>query len=176
MDLHFRLPELHDVEHARGEALSLGIYADDRPPRGVAGLLDWRLCGRLSRLMKRDVFRGELGECVLLPTDGRLAFEKLFLHGLGERAAFELETSEDVVDTMLRTLAHVGARSSVLELPGRLKLARHEAMSQLLRISDRYPELDALTLVETADAQRLLIGVVEGERRRARALATRLDD
>ncbi|NOY91075.1 MAG: hypothetical protein GXP55_07660 [Deltaproteobacteria bacterium] len=175
MDLHFRSPELHDVERARGEALSVGIYSDERPPHGVAGLLDWRLCGRLSRLLKRGVFLGELGEGVLLPSAGRLSFEKVFLHGLGERAQFDLERSAQVVDRMLRTLARAGARSSAIVLPGRLRLSRRDAMTQLLRLSDGYPELDELTLVESGDAQRVLVSVVEGERRRARALAMRDD-
>ena len=34
------------------DCLVLPVFKDDRPLRGAAGLADWRLCGRLSRLVK----------------------------------------------------------------------------------------------------------------------------
>lgn len=173
MDFHFRRPELRDIERARGEALSLGVFADERPLRGLAGLLDWRLCGRLSRLISEDVFSGGYGERMLLPSHGRLAFEKVFVHGLGAKADFDLERLECVVSAMLGTLAQAHARSSALSLPGRGLFERTEAMTQLLRVADDYPDIDELCLAESLEDERALTTIVEGERRRARALAGR---
>ncbi|MCA1664938.1 MAG: hypothetical protein LC659_11815 [Myxococcales bacterium] len=34
------------------ETLVLPFFVDERPLRGAAGLCDWRLCGRLSRLLQ----------------------------------------------------------------------------------------------------------------------------
>ena len=36
------------------DCLVLPVFKDDRPLRGAAGLADWRLCGRLSRLLKAN--------------------------------------------------------------------------------------------------------------------------
>ena len=33
------------------DCLVLSVFKDDRPLRGAAGLADWRMCGRLSRLV-----------------------------------------------------------------------------------------------------------------------------
>ena len=173
MDFHFRRPELRDLERARGEALTLGVFQDERPLRGLAGLLDWRLCGRLSRLISEDVFSGGYGETMLLPSHGRLAFEKVFVHGLGTKADFDLDRLESVIGVMLGTLARAHARSSALSLPGRGLFDRTEAMAQLLRVADDYPDIDELCLAESVEDQRALTSIVEGERRRARALVVR---
>ena len=46
------------------ETLVLPFFVDERPLRGAAGLCDWRLCGRLSRMLQsarvgRQVGRGD---------------------------------------------------------------------------------------------------------------------
>jgi hypothetical protein len=40
------------------ETLVLPFFADERPLRGAAGLCDWRLCGRLSRLLQSSSVAG----------------------------------------------------------------------------------------------------------------------
>ena len=65
------------------DALALFVAADERPLRGVNSALDWRLCGRLSRVLREGVFGGRPGERALLPTGGRVRANKLFLFGAG---------------------------------------------------------------------------------------------
>ena len=43
------------------ETLVLPFFADERPLRGAAGLCDWRLCGRLSRLLAVGARRRRAG-------------------------------------------------------------------------------------------------------------------
>src|SRR5687768_18415019 len=64
-------------------ALALGVFTDERPLRGAAGLCDWRLCGRLSRLLKKNKASGAKGETVLMPPGKRLRFGRILLFGLG---------------------------------------------------------------------------------------------
>ena len=65
------------------EALMLPFFADERPLRGAAGLCDWRLCGRLSRMLHAGRVRGAWGETTLYPpvVEGalRLPFPRLVL-------------------------------------------------------------------------------------------------
>jgi len=42
-------------------------YENERPLQGLAGLLDWRFRGELSRAIQRGVLTGKSGECVYLP-------------------------------------------------------------------------------------------------------------
>ena len=59
------------------ECLVLAVFEDDRPLRGAAGLADWRLCGRLSKLLKANRATGKAGETMLLPPGHRLPFDSL---------------------------------------------------------------------------------------------------
>src|SRR5829696_10536966 len=70
-------------------ALALGVFTDERPLRGAAGLCDWRLCGRLSRLLRSERLSGRADEVVMLPpARARLPFTRLMLFGMGEQRAF----------------------------------------------------------------------------------------
>ena len=50
--LHVLAADLAKWDEADRDALVLPIFADERPLRGAAGLCDWRLNGRLSRLVR----------------------------------------------------------------------------------------------------------------------------
>ena len=71
LELRFVAPDLRRLEQVGGEVVACGAYRDERPFSGLAGLLDWRLAGRLSRLAKKDFLRGDAGEAALLPAGPR---------------------------------------------------------------------------------------------------------
>jgi hypothetical protein len=171
MDVHFVPPDLRRLDQLKSEALSVPIFSDERPPRGALGLVDWRLCGRISRLIQRGQLTGERGETVLVPARPRLTFEKLFVYGVGRREDFDLELYDATVERMLATLTRARVRASVLVLPGRPHqlLGPVEAMERFLGVANRHSEHDDVTLVEDAESQKTMEPVVESERRRARA-------
>src|SRR5689334_19641729 len=76
------------------EALVLPFFADERPLRGAAGLCDWRLCGRLSRLLGGRV-DGRFAETTLYPPGPRLPFARLLLFGLGPQARFDEDAARE---------------------------------------------------------------------------------
>ena len=41
------------------DSLCVFVSEDERPLEGVAGYLDWRLCGQLSRVLIQKFFTGE---------------------------------------------------------------------------------------------------------------------
>ena len=59
------------IERARVDLVIVGFATTDRPLRGAAGQADWRLCGRLSKLIAAGR-RGSRREAVLLPGGGGL--------------------------------------------------------------------------------------------------------
>lgn len=172
MELRFVAPDLRALDEVRSDALALPFFEDERPLRGAAGLADWRLCGRLSRLLVRGKVRGARGERVLVPVRPRLGFEKLFLFGLGKRAEFDETSFVAAVADVLDTLEGVRARNAVLALPGRsLELVGAERALELFlsTVRDR-TEHDELTLIEPPEAQRTMVPALERARRKARAL------
>lgn len=171
MELRFVAPDLRAIDGLRCEAIALPFFEDERPLRGAAGLIDWRLCGRLSRLLVRGQVRGGQGERVLVPARPRLTCDKLFLFGLGPRARFDETTFVAAIADVLDTLEGVRARTAMLALPGRsLELVTPERALELFLAATRdRTEHDELTLIEPPDAQRAMMPVLERARRKARA-------
>lgn len=175
MDVHFALPEMGEIDRLKCDAIGVPLFGDERPPRGVLGLLDWRLCGLVTRMMLRDKITGVAMETVLIPGSQRLPVDKLVLFGAGLRTDFSAELATRLIGHMLATFAQLGARSSAVVLPGRSAVPSHAlidpafAIETLLSTGGSYPDHDQVWVLETLDAQRLMQPVVDRERRRARA-------
>lgn len=73
------------------ECLALGIFSDEKPPRGICGLIDWRLNGFISREIKQGRISGEFLEKIVIPFPERIGAAMLFLCGLGPLADFNYE-------------------------------------------------------------------------------------
>jgi len=76
------------VERVRADLIVAPHFEGDRPLRGAASRIDWRLCGHLSEMVARSAFRGAPGEVVLVPTGNRLRAPRALLLGLGSRDGF----------------------------------------------------------------------------------------
>jgi hypothetical protein len=59
------------------------VPRDERPLRGDAGRIDWRLCGAVSSLLESGYASGAAGESTLVPAGGAIAPRRLLLFGLG---------------------------------------------------------------------------------------------
>lgn len=119
MELSFYPLTLEAIDQAAAESLCLFVAADERPLTGLAGLADWRLSGRLSRLLRSGLLTGDAGEAVLTPPGSRLSFRKLFLFGLGATVQSEEQLALRVAEA-LRKLAQAGVQEAALQLPARL--------------------------------------------------------
>ena len=84
---------LQDIKKLATEALIVGFYEDVRPLKGVAGELDWLLCGALSSLVLTKKLRGSFGDVALVTSQGKVPAQKIFLVGLGPRAGLTLNRS-----------------------------------------------------------------------------------
>ena len=138
--------------------------------RGLAGLLDWRLAGRLSRLQRDAYLVGELGEVLCVPGRPRLPFDKLLIFGLGSRSAFDEDAFRGVVKHLLHALEGLQVRRAVVELPGRADgaITAERAAEMLLECVAESPAHDAWWLVEDADAEKRMMQRAQDEQRRAR--------
>lgn len=170
MELRFVVPDLRKLDETSSEVLACGVFADERPPTGIAGLIDWRLAGRVSSLMLDGFVEGRLGEVVMIPLRPKLPFDKGLLFGLGERGSFAHAQFRQTVVQMLKTMEGLCARSAVVELPGRHTgiIGAEDATTILLESAGSRPEHDAWTLVEPPEEQKRITTRMMEQRRRDR--------
>ena len=121
------------------EALLLPVFSDERPLRGAAGLADWRLCGRLTRLLKADRLIGSRGETLMLPPGRRLPFKRVFLFGLGASSAYRDTSLRDDLRWMREVVGAAGVKDFALEAPGRATgvIGARRALEVVLEETDR---------------------------------------
>jgi hypothetical protein len=169
MHLHFLPPSTTQLDRLRCEAIALPVLEDERPLRGALGLIDWRLCGLVSRLLVRGAVSAKHLDTTLLPGRPKLVVDKVFLFGAGLSAELDAERQRALVGHMLDTTAKAGVRASALVLPGRGSdlVSPAAAMEILVSVARSRPEHDELIVIEPAEAQKSMEPVMERERRRA---------
>ncbi len=172
MDLRFTQPHLRKLDLSGTEVLVCALAPGERPPRGVAGLCDYRLGGRISHLVASNFATGALGEVLLVSGRPRLPFDKLLLFGVGEPRDFSELVFRAVVARVLETLEGLRSRTAVVELPGRHfeGISAERAADILLEMAGARPEHDVWTLIESLEAQRVITQQTILERRRVRQL------
>lgn len=102
------------------DALDVDSYAvfvaeDERPLTGLAGLLDWRLAGGLSRQLQGGLFSGRPGESLLLSTRAmtrelELPGVRLFAFGLGPRRSCDPTRLREQLERAVIALRRAGVR------------------------------------------------------------------
>jgi len=123
-------PSLARLDQLEHDMLVIAHFEDERPLRGVGGLVDWRLNGKLSRFILDGFITGAWGEQVMYPQGGRLPFNNLLYFGLGERDKFGSTRFREISSRILRTVMRLGVSSLALSLPGRetVKLVPRQAI------------------------------------------------
>jgi hypothetical protein len=145
--------ELTELERCPDELVAAGVFEDERPLKGLAGLVDWRLCGRLSALYLGGFASGALGERVLRPTGGRLPQPAVLLMGLGPRGALGLERAAQVARATWEVAVGLGARSISCEIFGAAALAEppERKVRALLATLGEVSGLERVTVLADAE-------------------------
>jgi hypothetical protein len=110
------------VQRAPGDALLLLLPEEERPLRGDAGIVDWRLAGKISKLLSSGFCSGQFGEATLMPADARLAAGRVLLVGVGPLRALHGRGLERALTLAGAKLLGMRARTGVLALPEGLDL------------------------------------------------------
>ncbi|WP_373049377.1 M17 family peptidase N-terminal domain-containing protein [Vulgatibacter sp.] len=93
------------------------VAEDERPLRGLAGLVDWRLCGALTRQVKAEHFAGRAGDALLTVSGGRLPAGRIFLFGVGPSASVVKGRPGAWLHEALDAVARAGGMRIALALP-----------------------------------------------------------
>jgi hypothetical protein len=99
------------------DSASLFVFQDERPLKGLAGYLDWRLCGSLSRILFEGRFTGVEGDALLFPTWGRLSFGRVFCFGAGKRDKLDREAFVALCRRAGEALSKAGVQTFVGQVP-----------------------------------------------------------
>ncbi len=113
------IPTLAESSFTTIDSLDVSTLAlfltDQRPLRGAAGIVDWRLCGELSNALQSGSLTGALGERLLMPTHGRIGPKRLLIFGVGPQSR---PLGADELTRMLEAAHTAGATELAIELPG----------------------------------------------------------
>lgn len=100
------------------KCLALGIFADEKPPRGICGFIDWRLNGMISREIKQGRIGGEYAEKIVIPFPRRIGAEILFLFGLGNVTQINYDKIYNAAYTIAQSVDGMSLNSFAFDLYG----------------------------------------------------------
>jgi hypothetical protein len=106
------------VERIAADVVVIGLFAGERPLRGSAGRADWRVCGRLSRLIAGGGLAGGEGEAMLIPSGGGLRAPLLVALGWGARDVFDADRLREAARDGIERGLRLRAETIALGLPG----------------------------------------------------------
>jgi Cytosol aminopeptidase family, N-terminal domain len=150
-------------ESAR-DCLVLPVFKDDRPLRGAAGLADWRLCGRLSRLVKANRATAEAGETLLLPPGRRLRFQRVMWFGLGDGKGYTDERFRKDLAWILGVVTKAGVTEWSMQLPGRASGLIGARRAVELILEDQLLVDQPVTLLEDPAGQKDIAELLRSQR------------
>jgi len=167
MRIAFRAPELRELDRTSRDLLTLYAFEDERPFRGLTGLVDWRLNSRVARMAHAQHVSGAFGETMLMPGYGRLPVGGVLLLGLGSQREFSLLRFREVIQRHLRTLIGLRAWRVGTPLPPweALKMRPVQAIefwtTELAHVLSSHRDLDLdVVLFEPVEAQRAMMDTV----------------
>lgn len=112
-----RSGDLKGLDALDSESLGVFCWSDSRPLAGVAGFLDWRLAGALSRTLLAEQFKGDVNESMLMPVRSRLHLQRVFVFGLGQLQEFNRKRAARVCRRAVEVLTGAGVERVCLALP-----------------------------------------------------------
>jgi hypothetical protein len=108
---------IEDVDLQECELLVTGFFQDERPLKGTSGLIDWRLNGMLSHLLKEGRMTGEWQETTLIPSHGRVIPSLILLLGLGKVRDYSTLRLRDLFPRLFQTLRNLKSSKVCLSFP-----------------------------------------------------------
>lgn len=146
------------------DCLVLPVFRDDRPLRGAAGLADWRLCGRLSRLIKANKATGDAGETLLLPPGRRLRWKRVMWFGLGDAKGYSDDRFRKDVAWIRDVVRGAGAADWSMQAPGRASGVIGARRAVELMLEDATLAAQSITLLEDPAGQKDIAELLRSQR------------
>ncbi len=125
---------IRDVSGLPEQVLAVYHFVEDRPLRGMAGVVDWRLNGRLSRCIVEGWVTARLGDRALFTGGRRLGQRAVLLIGLGHREDYSVDRLRHGLLLAFDIARRMGQTSLCTELPGlsHVRISARQAVEILL--------------------------------------------
>jgi len=107
-----------DIQDIPCNLFCLWHFSDEKPLKGITGLIDWRLDAGISQLIMSGKIEGSWGEKVMLGAMNALDGKELLIIGLGQRDAFEQSRMQEAGRLIARTVLDLKLESICMSLPG----------------------------------------------------------
>jgi hypothetical protein len=124
---------LKDIKQLPVDALIVGFHEDVRPLKGIAGELDWLLCGSLSTLLLSKKLLGTLGDVALVTSQGKVPVQKIFMVGLGPHNGMNQTTLRSAARNAAASAVGAGVKSAAIEYFPSSDMPHDEAISALFQ-------------------------------------------
>ena len=146
--LHLIPADLASLDHNPGQVLVLTAFSDERPLRGLAGLVDWRVCGKLSGWFLSEFATGEVNDRVLYPSQGRLSHPLMLLIGLGPRAQHRTDRAHAMAEEAACVVADLGVTQMTCGLFGldQIPAPFERSIPGLIQVLNSFDGLERITL------------------------------
>ena len=105
------------IDRQECQLVQVGFFEDERPLKGPAGLLDWRLNGAISREIIHGRITGGFRETVIIPSNGRIRSPKILLIGLGLARRISYPKLREVSAHLLQTLLKINIIDFCCSIP-----------------------------------------------------------
>jgi hypothetical protein len=150
-------------DEAKRDCLVLPVFKDDRPLRGAAGLADWRMCGRLSRLIKASKASADAGETMMLPPGRRLPFSRIVWFGLGDAKGYSDDRFRKDFGWIVGVMRKATITEWAMQAPGRASglIGARRAIEIMI---EELPGDQPVTLIEDPAGQKDIAEVLRSQR------------
>lgn len=140
------------IERVAVDLVIAPLFAGERPLRGAAGRIDWRLCGRLSHLCAADRITGDRGSAVLILAGGGVRAPRVLGVGLGRRDDLDAASWREWVDDVLARADGLRAPRLGVALPGGSDAVGDDRLMALATaVAESATEREVLIAPEPAD-------------------------
>ena len=78
------------IDELSTDTVVLTMHEDEKPPKEISGLIDWRLHGILSRTLKRNWFKCEKFDTCLIPVRTKFMARRILLLGAGKKGDWKV--------------------------------------------------------------------------------------
>jgi hypothetical protein len=112
------------ITSASADTFVVLVPSNERPLRGSAGELDWRICGEISAQLAGGSLGGTAHEAVLVPAPPPLAASRMLLLGLGLIETLPGRGVQEAFREVCARLLGLRSERAVLALPASLDLVR----------------------------------------------------
>jgi len=106
-----------DIDRIETEVVILPFFSDERPLKGAAGLIDWRMRGRISRLINEGKISGDKGESTLLLPEYRISAKKILMTGLGDSSRMNERELKEAGSKIIEQMVHINVKNFTIALP-----------------------------------------------------------